>query len=211
MRHFRQRKISLNYSSSSRRGGGFTTIGQVCMVPGKSLHFLLMTVAAGGAASVGGGGLGERFGEWGWVRLGLQALGQWGGGGGQVGSGGRVGNHRGDPEVCCLWRSDAVELQREGGPVWGAPRRRKPGPWRGPRLESLPRRVGAAEGRTRSESFSCSLSPSLPGSVWTSGQLHGTLSVKKVSVDRDEDRDVQLPSGPAQGPLLLSPPFEEWG
>lgn len=35
-----------------------------------------------------------------------------------------------------------------------------------------------------------------PGSVRMSGHLHGILGVKKVSVDRDEDRDVQLPSGP---------------
>lgn len=123
-------------------------------------------------------------------QAGVQALGQWGWG--QVGSGGRAGNHRGDrvlrPRSC---------RGRAGLSV--RPRGRNPGPWGGLRFESLPCRVGAAEGKAGSESFWGSRPPAL---AWLRVDVRAaarSLSVK-VSVDRDEDRRPAA-VGPAQGPL----------
>lgn len=67
MRHFRQRKLSLNYSSSSGRGWQLHNSQTGLPVCRKRLHFLLTVGTGGAGSSAGASGWGfGGFGEKGW-------------------------------------------------------------------------------------------------------------------------------------------------
>ena len=127
--HFRQRSFHSIILQAAGGGGGSTTIGQVCTVYRKSLHFLLTAVTGGAGRSagapgwmMGGRGDGEEGSGEPDTRGQAEAVGprslsftgeKWGQVGTErVGSGGSQETAEGTSEICLLWRSGKTSWRR---------------------------------------------------------------------------------------------------